>query len=67
MFLMRQGDIADQRRLNLMERRLDKLEKMVENLSKRLQSEQRPRMGRPPKEKDEPEKDLRCLQDNPHS
>jgi hypothetical protein len=54
MFLMRQGDIADQRRLNLMERRLDELEKMVENLSKRLQSEQRPRMGRPPKEKDEP-------------
>jgi nitrogen fixation/metabolism regulation signal transduction histidine kinase len=54
MYLMRQGDIADQRRIAQLERRVDELEKMFENMAKTLQSEQRPKMGRPPKVKDEP-------------
>ena len=50
MYLMKQGDIADKRRIDALERRIDLLEKAFEV----LQSEQRPKMGRPPKVKDEP-------------
>lgn len=49
MFMMKQGDIADRRKIDLLEKRIETLENMV----KELQSEQRPRMGRPPKVKDE--------------
>ena len=63
MFLMKQGDLADRRKIDMLEKRIETLENMVNA----LQSEQRPRMGRPPKVKDEPAQDLRSLQDNPHS
>jgi hypothetical protein len=49
MYFMKQGDIADKRRIDALERRIDLLEKAIEV----LQSEQRPKMGRPPKVKDE--------------
>lgn len=50
MFMMKQGDIADRRKIDLLEQRINLLEKAVEA----LQLEQRPKMGRPPKVKDEP-------------
>ena len=50
MFMMKQGDLADRRKIDLLEKRIETLENMV----KELQSEQRLRMGRPPKVKDEP-------------
>ena len=50
MFLLKQGDIADKRRIDALEQRID----LLENVVKALQSEQRPKMGRPPKVKDEP-------------
>lgn len=50
MFMMKQGDLADRRKIDALEKRIETLENMV----KELQSEQRPRMGRPPKVKDEP-------------
>jgi chaperonin cofactor prefoldin len=50
MFMMKQGDIADRRKIDMLEKRIETLENMVNA----LQSEQRPRMGRPPKVKDEP-------------
>ena len=50
MFMMKQGDIADRRKIDILEKRIETLENMVNA----LQSEQRPRMGRPPKVKDEP-------------
>ena len=50
MFMMKQGDLADRRKIDLLEKRIETLENMV----KELQSEQRPKMGRPPKVKDEP-------------
>lgn len=53
MYFMKQGDIADKRRIDALERRIDLLEKAIEV----LQSEQRPKMGRPPKVKDEPAKE----------
>jgi len=56
MYFMKQGDIADAKRITAMERRIDELEKriqMLENVAKPLQSEQRPRMGRPPKVRNE--------------
>jgi hypothetical protein len=49
-YIIRKGDIADNRRIEALERRIDLLEKAIEV----LQSEQRPKMGRPPKVKDEP-------------
>ncbi|MFZ9068859.1 MAG: hypothetical protein ACO23R_15920 [bacterium] len=51
-YLIRKGDIPDNRRIEALERRIDLLENMVNA----LQSEQRPKMGRPPKVKDEPRK-----------
>ena len=53
MFMMKQGDLADRRKIDALEKRIETLENMV----KELQSEQRPRMGRPPKVKDEPAKE----------
>ncbi len=53
MYLMKQGDIADKRRIDALERRIDLLEKAFEV----LQSEQRPKMGRPPKVKDDSAKE----------
>lgn len=50
MFMMKQGDLADRRKIDALEKRIETLENMV----KELQSEQRPKMGRPPKVKDEP-------------
>lgn len=50
MFMMKQGDLADRRKIESLEKRIETLENMVNA----LQSEQRPRMGRPPKVKDEP-------------
>lgn len=50
MFMMKQGDLADRRKIDMLEKRIETLENMVNA----LQSEQRPRMGRPPKVKDEP-------------
>jgi hypothetical protein len=52
-YLIRKGDIPDNRRIEALERRIDLLENMVNA----LQSEQRPKMGRPPKVKDEPAKE----------
>jgi hypothetical protein len=48
-YIIRKGDIPDNRRIEALERRIDLLENMVNA----LQSEQRPKMGRPPKVKDE--------------
>ena len=49
MFMMKQGDIANRRQIDMLEKRIE----MLENCVKELQSEQRPKMGRPPKVKDE--------------
>jgi hypothetical protein len=48
--LMRQCDIAGARKIAALEARIEVLENMV----KALQSEQRPKLGRPAKVKDEP-------------
>jgi hypothetical protein len=50
MFMMKQGDLADRRKIDTLEKRIETLENMVNA----LQSEQRPKMGRPTKVKDEP-------------
>ena len=50
MMLMRQGDIAGARKIAALEARIEVLEKAITL----LQSEQRPKLGRPPKVKDEP-------------
>jgi hypothetical protein len=50
MILMRQGDIAGARKIAALEARIEALENMV----KAIQSEQRPKLGRPPKVKHEP-------------
>jgi hypothetical protein len=50
MMLMKQGDIAGSRKVAALEARIEALENMV----KALQSEQRPKLGRPAKVKDEP-------------
>jgi hypothetical protein len=47
---MRQGDIAGARKIAALEARIEALEKAITL----LQSEQRPKLGRPPKVKDEP-------------
>lgn len=50
MLIMKQGNIADPRKIAELEQRLE----VLENLVNALQLEQRPRMGRPPKVNDEP-------------
>ena len=52
MFMMKQGDLADSKKIARLEQRIEALE----NIVMALQSEQRPKMGRPPKVKDEPGK-----------
>lgn len=49
MFIMRQGDIANAKRVEELEKRVE----MLENVVKALQSQERPKVGRPPKVKDE--------------
>ena len=60
MFMMKQGDIANRRQIDMLEKRIEMLEKRAENLENMvnaLQLPERPRMGRPPKVKDEPTKE----------
>lgn len=52
MFMMKQGDFANAKRVDALEKRIE----MLENLVKALQSQERPKVGRPPKAKDEPER-----------
>lgn len=51
MFMMKQGDIASAKRVDELEKRIEMLESVV----KALQSDSKPRIGRPPKGKNEPE------------
>ena len=50
MFMMKQGNLIEARAFEELKQRVESLENMV----KALQSEQRPRMGRPPKVNNEP-------------
>jgi len=50
MFMMKQGNLIDARAFALLQNRVTELE----NLVKSLQSEQRPKLGRPAKVNDEP-------------
>lgn len=45
MLIMKQGNIADPRKIKALEDRIE----LLENAVKALQSEQRPKVGRPPK------------------
>jgi chaperonin cofactor prefoldin len=51
MFMMRQGDISNAKRVDELEKRVE----MLENVVKALQCSERPKVGRPPKAKDESE------------
>jgi hypothetical protein len=51
MFMMRQGDISNAKRVDEIEKRIE----MLENVVKQLQLPERPKVGRPPKAKDESE------------
>jgi hypothetical protein len=51
MFMMKQGDITNAKRVNDLEKRIE----MLENVVNELKSAERPKVGRPPKVKDEPE------------
>jgi chaperonin cofactor prefoldin len=55
--MMRQGDITNAKRVDELEKRIE----MLENVVKALQSQERPKVGRPPKVKDEPVQDMRSL------
>jgi len=50
MLMMKQGNLIDARAFAILQERVTELE----NIVKTLQSEQRPKMGRPPKVNDEP-------------
>jgi hypothetical protein len=50
MYLLKQGDMVPSKRVDALEQRIE----MLENLIKVLQSEQKPKMGRPPKGTNEP-------------
>ena len=52
MFMMKQGDIASAKRVDDLEKRIE----MLENMVNELKSAERPKVGRPPKVKDEPER-----------
>jgi hypothetical protein len=54
MFMMRQGDISNAKRVDELEKRIEMLETMV----KALQLAERPKVGRPPKAKDEREPEI---------
>lgn len=49
MFMMKQGDITNAKRVDALEKRVE----MLENMVKALQSQERPKIGRPAKVKDE--------------
>jgi hypothetical protein len=49
MFMMRQGDLASAKRIDDLEKRIE----MLENVVNELKSAERPKVGRPPKAKDE--------------
>ena len=55
--MMKQGDFANAKRVEELEKRLE----MLENVVRALQSTERPKVGRPLKVKDEPVKDMRSL------
>lgn len=57
MLMMRQGDISSAKRVDELEKRIEMLEKYV----LALQSQERPKVGRPAKVKDEPRNDMRSL------
>jgi hypothetical protein len=57
MFMMKQGDISNSKRVDELEKRIEMLETVV----KELQLAERPKVGRPPKAKDEPVQDMRSL------
>jgi hypothetical protein len=52
MFMMKQGDFSNSKRVDELEKRIEMLETVV----KELQLAERPKVGRPPKAKDEPER-----------
>jgi hypothetical protein len=52
MFMLRQGDLSSAKRVEELEKRVE----MLENVLKALQCSERPKIGRPPKVKDEPAK-----------
>ena len=49
MFMMKQGDITNAKRVDALEKRVE----MLENMLKAIQSQERPKIGRPAKVKDE--------------
>ncbi|CAB5222411.1 hypothetical protein UFOVP378_2 [uncultured Caudovirales phage] len=51
MYMMKQGDISNAKRVDALEKRIE----MLENVVKALQLTERPKVGRPPKAKDESE------------
>ena len=51
MFMMKQGDISSAKRVEALEKRIE----MLENVVNELKSAERPKVGRPPKVKDESE------------
>jgi len=50
MLMMKQGDISSAKRVEALEKRIE----MLENVVKALQLQERPKVGRPAKVKDEP-------------
>lgn len=51
MFMMKQGDITNAKRVDALEKRIE----MLENVVKALQLQERPKVGRPPKASHESE------------
>lgn len=51
MFMMKQGDITNAKRVEALEKRVE----MLENVAKALQLQERPKVGRPPKASHESE------------
>ena len=49
--MMKQGDITNAKRVDALEKRIE----MLENMVSELKSAERPKVGRPPKAKDESE------------
>ena len=57
MYMMKQGDLSNAKRVDALEKRIE----MLENVVKALQSQERPKIGRPAKAKDESVQDMRSL------
>lgn len=51
MYMMKQGDITNAKRVDALEKRIE----MLENVVKALQLQERPKVGRPPKASHESE------------